>query len=99
MTEWLSGMREEEAKAWVEVMLAHAFEESEWKSGRDRLQKLSESRRQASGRRLYALLFVLLRGVIRRGSPTPCHRWWKNCTANTGWKAQKIRSSTAAATC
>ena len=40
MTEWLSGMREEEAKAWEEVMLAHAFEEREWKSGRDRLQEL-----------------------------------------------------------
>ena len=40
MTEWLSGMREEEAKAWEEVMLAHAFEAREWKIGRDRLQEL-----------------------------------------------------------
>ena len=40
MTEWLSGIREKEAKAWEEVMLAHAFEEREWKDGRDRLQEL-----------------------------------------------------------
>ena len=40
MTEWLSKIREKEAKAWEEVMLAHAFEEREWKDGRDRLQEL-----------------------------------------------------------
>jgi len=40
MTEWLSGMRDDEARAWEEVMLAHAFDEREWKNGRDRLKEL-----------------------------------------------------------
>ena len=40
MTDWLSGMSEEEAEAWGETMLAHAFDEKEWKDGRARLQEL-----------------------------------------------------------
>jgi hypothetical protein len=43
MTDWLSEMSNEEADAWGETMLAHAFEEREWKSGRDRLQELLEA--------------------------------------------------------
>ena len=40
MTDWLSEMSKEEADAWGETMLAHAFEEKEWKHGRARLQEL-----------------------------------------------------------
>ena len=43
MTDWLSGMSEEEAEAWGEIMLGHAFEEREWKDGRARLQELLEA--------------------------------------------------------
>jgi hypothetical protein len=40
MADWLSEISEEEAEAWGEIMLAHAFEEKEWKDGRARLQEL-----------------------------------------------------------
>ena len=43
MTDWLSEMSEEEADAWGKTMLAHAFEEKEWKDGRTRLQELLEA--------------------------------------------------------
>ena len=40
MREWLSDMSEDDARAWEEVMLSHAFEEREWQDGRDRLKEL-----------------------------------------------------------
>ena len=43
MTDWLSEMSKEEADAWGETMLSHAFEEKEWKHGRARLQELLEA--------------------------------------------------------
>ena len=43
MTDWLSEMSKEEAYAWGEIMLGHAFEEREWKDGRARLQELLEA--------------------------------------------------------
>ena len=43
MTDWLSEMSKEEADAWGEIMLAHAFEEREWKDGRARLQELLDA--------------------------------------------------------
>ena len=43
MTDWLSEMSKEEADAWGETMLAHAFDEKEWKDGRARLQELLDA--------------------------------------------------------
>ena len=43
MTDWLSEMSKEEADAWGEIMLGHAFEERDWKDGRARLQELLET--------------------------------------------------------
>lgn len=43
MIDWLSNMNKEEADAWGEIMLGHAFEEREWKDGRARLKELLEA--------------------------------------------------------
>ena len=43
MGDWLSEMSKDEADAWGEIMLDHAFEEKEWKDGRRRLQELLDT--------------------------------------------------------
>ena len=43
MSDWLSEMSKEEADAWGQIMLAHAFEEKEWQDGKARLQELLEA--------------------------------------------------------
>ena len=89
MTEWLSGMREEEAKAWEEVMLAHAFEEREWKSGRDRLQELLKADGKQADEDSLRSYLSCAESSGGAHPCLPCHRWWKNCTAHTGMENAK----------
>ena len=43
MVNWLSKMNEEDASAWGETMLAHSFDQTEWKESRNRLLELLQA--------------------------------------------------------